>query len=103
MSKRYRVTVDGTSYDVTVEDLGGASAPVSVAAPAPSAAPAAPRPSGPGSGTSPRGSGAGSVGRGRHRHRGPHAGQDPSGQRKRWNGGERRRRSPHPRSHEDGE
>ena len=44
MSKRYRVTVDGTSYDVTVEDLGGASAPVSVAAPAPSAAPAAPAP-----------------------------------------------------------
>ncbi len=49
MSKRYRVTVDGTSYDVTVEDLGGAPAPVSApapaaAAPAPVAAAPAPAP-----------------------------------------------------------
>lgn len=50
--KNYRITVNGTSYDVAVEDLGGTSAPVApvpvaaapvaapvAAAPAPAAAP----------------------------------------------------------------
>ena len=36
--KNYRITVNGTSYDVTVEELSGGAAPV--AAPAPAAAPA---------------------------------------------------------------
>ena len=44
--KRYNITVNGTAYDVTVEEADGASAPVSApaAAPAPkkAAAPAAP-------------------------------------------------------------
>lgn len=46
--KNYRITVNGTSYDVTVEELaGGAAAPVAaapapVAVSAPAAAPAAP-------------------------------------------------------------
>jgi len=44
--KRFNVTVNGVSYDVTVEEIGGAApvAPVAapVAAPAPAAAPAAP-------------------------------------------------------------
>ena len=51
MAKKYRVTVDGTSYEVEVEELGGSSAPassspaaVTAAAPAPTAAPAAARP-----------------------------------------------------------
>ena len=43
--KRFNVTVNGVSYDVTVEEIGGAApvAPVAapVAAPAPAAAPAA--------------------------------------------------------------
>lgn len=51
MSKRYRVTVDGTSYDVTVEDLGGAPAPVS--APAPAAAAPAPVAAAPAPATAP--------------------------------------------------
>ncbi len=46
--KRYSVTVNGVVYDVTVEELDGATAPVAaapapVAAPAPKAAPAAPK------------------------------------------------------------
>lgn len=47
--KNYRITVNGTSYDVSVEELSGGAAPVAapvaaapVAAPAPAAAPAAP-------------------------------------------------------------
>ncbi len=48
--KRFNVTVNGVAYDVTVEEIGGASAPVApaapaepvAAAPAPVAAPAAP-------------------------------------------------------------
>ena len=45
--KRFNVTVNGVAYDVIVEEIGGAAAPVapvaaSVAAPAPVAAPAAP-------------------------------------------------------------
>jgi len=67
MAKKYRVTVDGTSYEVEVEELGGSSAPassspatVTAAAPAPAAAPAAspapkpaaaPAPTGPVEGT----------------------------------------------------
>ena len=39
--KRFSVTVNGVAYDVTVEEIGGAAAPV--AAPAPKAAPAAPK------------------------------------------------------------
>ena len=46
--KNYKITVNGTTYDVTVEDgAGGSSAPVAAApvaaAPAPAAAPAAPK------------------------------------------------------------
>lgn len=45
--KNLRITVNGTAYDVQVEELGGSSAPVAaapapVAAPAPAAKPAAP-------------------------------------------------------------
>jgi glutaconyl-CoA decarboxylase len=42
--KRYRITVNGQSYDVQVEEVGGAAspAPASVAAPRSAAAPAAP-------------------------------------------------------------
>jgi len=44
--KNLRITVNGTAYDVQVEELGGSSAPVAtsapVAAPAPVAKPAAP-------------------------------------------------------------
>ena len=46
--KNYRITVNGTSYDVSVEELSGGAAPVAapvaaapVAAPAPAAARAA--------------------------------------------------------------
>ncbi|MCC8016543.1 MAG: biotin/lipoyl-binding protein [Clostridiales bacterium] len=40
--KRYTITVNGTAYDVTVDDAGNAPAAVSAAAPAaPAAAPAA--------------------------------------------------------------
>ena len=49
--KNYRITVNGTSYDVSVEELSGGAAPVAapvaaapVAAPAPAAAHAAPAP-----------------------------------------------------------
>ncbi len=38
----YTITVNGTVYDVTVEEGGAGSAPVRAAAPAPKAAPAAP-------------------------------------------------------------
>lgn len=59
MSKKYRVTVDGTSYEVEVEELGSGSAaapaapvaaPAPAAAPVPKAAPAAPA-AGPAEGT----------------------------------------------------
>ena len=56
--KNYRVTVNGTSYDVSVEELSGGAAPVAapvaaapVAAPAPAAAPAAPAPAAGGAGS----------------------------------------------------
>jgi len=38
--KQYRVTVNGQSYDVAVEELGAGTAPVRTVAPAPLAAPA---------------------------------------------------------------
>ena len=45
--KKYNITVNGTTYEVLVEEAGAVSAPVSysapVAAPAPAAAPAAPK------------------------------------------------------------
>lgn len=43
--KNYRITVNGTAYDVAVEELGAGAAPAAVAAPAPVAA-AAPAPAG---------------------------------------------------------
>lgn len=51
--KHYVVTVNGTAYDVTVEETGEeASAPVAVAAPAaPKAAPAAPKAASAGAGS----------------------------------------------------
>lgn len=56
--KNYRITVNGTSYDVSVEELSGGAAPVAapvaaapVAAPAPAAAPAAPAPATGGAGS----------------------------------------------------
>ena len=56
--KTYRITVNGTSYDVSVEELSGGAAPVAapvaaapVAAPAPAAAPAAPAPAAGGAGS----------------------------------------------------
>ena len=36
--KKYNITVNGTTYAVEVEDLGGAPAPAAAAAPAPAAA-----------------------------------------------------------------
>ena len=44
--KNYRITVNGTAYDVAVEELGAGAAPVAAAAPAPVAA-AAPAPTAP--------------------------------------------------------
>ena len=44
--KNYRITVNGTAYDVAVEELGAGAAPSAVAAPAPVAA-AAPAPAAP--------------------------------------------------------
>ena len=47
--KRYNITVNGTAYDVAVEEVAGdgaVSAPVQAAAPAPAAKPAAPAASG---------------------------------------------------------
>lgn len=52
--KNYRITVNGTSYDVSVEELSGGAALVAaapVAAPAPAAAPAAPAPAAGGAGS----------------------------------------------------
>lgn len=52
--KNYRITVNGTSYDVSVEELSGGAAPVAaapVAAPAPAAAPAALAPAAGGAGS----------------------------------------------------
>lgn len=56
--KNYRITVNGTSYDVSVEELSGGAAPVAapvaaapVAAPAPAAAPATPAPAAGGAGS----------------------------------------------------
>ena len=55
--KNYRITVNGTSYDVSVEELSGgavSAAPVAaapVAASAPAAAPAAPAPAAGGAGS----------------------------------------------------
>lgn len=40
--KRYNITVNGKAYDVAVEELDGATAPVAVSAPAPVAAAPAP-------------------------------------------------------------
>lgn len=47
--KRYRITVNGQSYDVQVEEVGGAASPspASVAAPRSAAVPAAPTASAP--------------------------------------------------------
>ena len=45
--KNYRITVNGNTYDVAVEEMGGAATPAPTAAPAPAAAPtpaAAPAP-----------------------------------------------------------
>lgn len=44
--KNYRITVNGTAYDVAVEELGAGATPAAVAAPAPVAA-AAPAPAAP--------------------------------------------------------
>lgn len=44
--KNYRITVNGTAYDVAVEELGAGAAPAAVAAPAPVAA-ATPAPAAP--------------------------------------------------------
>ena len=54
--KNYRITVNGTSYDVSVDELSGGAAPVAApvaAAPvaAPAAAPAAPAPAAGGAGS----------------------------------------------------
>ena len=56
--KNYRIKVNGTSYDVSVEELSGGAAPVAapvaaapVAATAPAAAPAAPAPAAGGAGS----------------------------------------------------
>ncbi|MCR4845830.1 MAG: acetyl-CoA carboxylase biotin carboxyl carrier protein subunit [Eubacterium sp.] len=40
--KNYRITVNGTAYDVAVEEIGGGAAPSASPAAAPVAAPAAP-------------------------------------------------------------
>ena len=44
--KNYRITVNGTAYDVAVEELGAGAAPVAAATPAPVVA-AAPAPAAP--------------------------------------------------------
>ena len=50
--KNYRITVNGTSYDVSVEELSGGAAPVAApVAAAPAAAPAAPAPAAGGAGS----------------------------------------------------
>lgn len=45
--KNYRITVNGTAYDVAVEELGAGAAPVAAAAPAAPVAAAAPAPAAP--------------------------------------------------------
>ncbi len=42
--KNYRITVNGTAYDVAVEELGAGAAPAAAPVAAPVAAPAAPAP-----------------------------------------------------------
>lgn len=42
--KNYRITVNGTAYDVAVEELGASAAPATPSVAAPVAAPAAPAP-----------------------------------------------------------
>ena len=42
--KQYNITVNGVTYQVEVEEVGGSAAPAPKAAPAPAAAPAAPAP-----------------------------------------------------------
>lgn len=59
MLKKYRVTVNGQSYDVAVEELG-AAAPMAAPA-APSAAPSAPAPAAPAAPAASSGGVAGSV------------------------------------------
>ncbi len=58
--KNYRITVNGTSYDVAVEELGAGVAPVA-AAPAPVAAAPAPAPAAPAPAAPAPAAGAGSV------------------------------------------
>ena len=43
MMKNYTITVNGTAYDVTVEETGASAAPASAPKAAPKAAPAAPK------------------------------------------------------------
>lgn len=57
--KNYRITVNGTSYDVSVEELSGGAAPVA-AAPVAAPAPAAPAPAAAPAKAAPAG-GAGSI------------------------------------------
>lgn len=45
--KNYRITVNGTAYDVAVEELGAGAAPAAVAAPVAAAAPAPAAPAAP--------------------------------------------------------
>ncbi len=45
--KNYRITVNGTAYDVAVEELGAGVAPAAPVAAAPAPAPAAPAPKAP--------------------------------------------------------
>ncbi len=45
--KNLRITVNGTAYDVQVEELGGSSAPAAAPATAPKAAAPAPKPAAP--------------------------------------------------------
>ena len=45
--KNYRITVNGTAYDVAVEELGAGAAPAPVAAPVAAAPAAAPAPAAP--------------------------------------------------------
>ena len=43
MMKNYTITVNGTAYDVTVEETGASAAPAAAPKAAPKAAPAAPK------------------------------------------------------------
>ena len=61
--KNYRITVNGTSYDVSVEELSGGAAPAAApvaAAPVAAPAPAAPAPAAPAA-PAPAAGGAGSI------------------------------------------